>query len=206
MTRTVAGLALVAVCSVSAYAQNSVMDSFFRGQEAARQMNETAARIAIAVERARLERERFEAQQRQSTQQGRAADELTAATIDAALKSMQTRFPDFNAYTPDMGVLSQVFAKGNSSAFTIERYLEGLYLIAKYSKVQGAAVPKLPPITNAEVVSLKNSGFSDDVIMSKLKASTSALTLDTESLINLKKDGISESVITTMLELDRKGR
>jgi hypothetical protein len=206
MTRTVAGLALVAVCSVSAYAQNSVMDSFFRGQEAAQQMYESTARIAIAVERARLERERFEAQQRQSTQQGRATDGFTPATVDAALKSMRTRFSDFDAHIPDMRLLSQVFAMGNSPAFTFERYLEGLYLIAKYSKAQGAAVPKLPPITNAEVVSLKNSGFSDDVIMSKLKASTSALTLDTESLINLKKDGISESVITTMLELDRKGR
>ena len=207
---------LLILCGVALRAQSPVLDSYLKGQESSARMYEAAARIAIErqrlelqqheaaaqiaaeAEKVKLERQRVELQQRQVP----TVSDTDGSRFANLLKEIKSTYPDFDSYTPDIGTLSQIFAIGNSPAFTLERYLEGLYFIAKYSRLQQAA--KLPPITNAEVVSLKESGLGDDVIISKLGASSSALTLDTDGIIRLKKDGMSDAVIAAMLEVDRK--
>lgn len=70
-----------------------------------------------------------------------------------------------------------------------------------------AAAPQPPPapapppgMTNADVVALKTAGFSDDLIVSKIKSSKCAFRLDTKDMIDLKSAGLSDRVIGAMME------
>jgi hypothetical protein len=57
------------------------------------------------------------------------------------------------------------------------------------------------PLTNDDVVALKNAGMGEAVVVSKIKqAAAVAFDLSTEALIKLKKDGVPQSVITAMLD------
>src|SRR6185437_7043514 len=56
-----------------------------------------------------------------------------------------------------------------------------------------------PSLTNTDVVSLKSAGFSDEVILAKIKAAPGAYNLETADLVNLKKAGLSDAVIATMV-------
>ena len=62
------------------------------------------------------------------------------------------------------------------------------------------APPPLPSMTNADVVALKTAGFSDDLIVSKIKSSKCAFRLDTKDMIELKSAGLSDRVIGAMME------
>jgi hypothetical protein len=55
-------------------------------------------------------------------------------------------------------------------------------------------------ITNADILNLKAAGFSDELIISKIKSSKCAFRLDTSDMIELKKAGLSERVIGVMME------
>lgn len=59
-----------------------------------------------------------------------------------------------------------------------------------------------PPsgMTNADVIALKTVGFSDDLIVSKIKSSKCAFRLETNDLIELKKAGLSDRVIGAMMD------
>lgn len=54
-------------------------------------------------------------------------------------------------------------------------------------------------ITNADVLDLKRAGFSDDLIVAKIKGSACAFKLDTADMIELKKAGLSDKVIAAMM-------
>jgi hypothetical protein len=202
---------LLVVCGGCLRAQNPVLDSYFKGQELTLRAYEAAARIAAEAQRAKIEREQIELQQQSSQEHSQPARQAPQApvakvqaddSIDGVLRTMKSNYPDFDSYSSDMGTLTQIFAPGTSPAFTLERYLEGLYFIAKSVRPQQAV--KAPLITNAEVVALKRNGLGNAVIIAKLGASSSALTLDTDAIIQLKQDGMSDAVIAAMLELDRK--
>ena len=49
-------------------------------------------------------------------------------------------------------------------------------------------------------VALKAAGFSDDLIISKIKSSRCAFQLDTSDMIDLKKSGLSDRVIGAMMD------
>lgn len=66
------------------------------------------------------------------------------------------------------------------------------------------AAPKGPKLTNADIIALKEAGFSDDVILSKIKASGAEYNLQTNDLIQLKKANISEAVLTAMIEASKR--
>jgi hypothetical protein len=56
------------------------------------------------------------------------------------------------------------------------------------------------PMTNSDVIKLSEAGITEDLIISKIKSTAAAFTLDPDSLIALKKANISEKVISSMLE------
>jgi hypothetical protein len=55
-------------------------------------------------------------------------------------------------------------------------------------------------MTNTDVLALKAAGFSDDLIISKIKSSRCAFQLETGDLIDLKKSGLSDRVIGAMMD------
>jgi hypothetical protein len=63
--------------------------------------------------------------------------------------------------------------------------------------------PKGPKLTNADIISLKQTGFGDDLTISKIRASGADYKLEVNDLVELKKAGISEAVISAMLEASK---
>ncbi len=56
-------------------------------------------------------------------------------------------------------------------------------------------------MTNEDVIKLASGGVSDDVIIAKIKNSQAAFSLDTDALVALKKAGVSDRVVTAMMEV-----
>ena len=56
-------------------------------------------------------------------------------------------------------------------------------------------------LTNDDVLSLKVAGFGDDFVIAKIKISRTAFQLATADLIRLKQSGLSEVVISTMVQV-----
>ena len=54
-------------------------------------------------------------------------------------------------------------------------------------------------LTNADVLQLKNAGFSDDLIVAKIQGSTCSFQLETSDMIELKKAGLSDKVTGAMM-------
>ncbi|HEV7766022.1 MAG TPA: hypothetical protein VGQ76_13540 [Thermoanaerobaculia bacterium] len=56
------------------------------------------------------------------------------------------------------------------------------------------------PLTNSEIVKLWKAGLGDEIIIAKIDgAGKAAFALDTDNLIELKKSGVSQGVISAML-------
>jgi hypothetical protein len=66
------------------------------------------------------------------------------------------------------------------------------------------SVPKGPKLTNSDIIALKQGGFGDEVIISKIKASGSDYKLEVNDLLELKKAGVSDAVISSMLEASKR--
>lgn len=63
---------------------------------------------------------------------------------------------------------------------------------------QAPAAPK-GTMSNNDVLELKRAGFSDDLIISKIKSSPAAFRMETSDMIELKKAGLSDKVIAAMM-------
>lgn len=55
------------------------------------------------------------------------------------------------------------------------------------------------PMTNDDVLTLKTAGFGDDLILTKIKNSGAAYSLDTPDLVKLKQAGLSDEIIGAMV-------
>ena len=55
-------------------------------------------------------------------------------------------------------------------------------------------------MTNSDVLSLKGAGFGDEFIITKIKMLVPDYQLDTAALVELKKSGVSDAVMTAMME------
>jgi hypothetical protein len=55
------------------------------------------------------------------------------------------------------------------------------------------------PLTNEDIVKMKNAGFSDELIVSKIQTSRGDYKLETDDLVDMKKVGISEQVLKAMM-------
>jgi len=63
-----------------------------------------------------------------------------------------------------------------------------------------SAAPARAGMTNGDVVELKKAGFSEDLIVSKIRSTQCAFRLDTSDMLDLKKAGLSDKVIAAMME------
>ncbi len=59
--------------------------------------------------------------------------------------------------------------------------------------------PEQRPLNNEEVVKLVEAGLSEDLIIQKIDASEANFRLDTDSMIALKKAGVSDRIIAAMM-------
>lgn len=64
----------------------------------------------------------------------------------------------------------------------------------------GGAFAQDETMTNEEVVTLAKAGLNEAIIINKIKTSKSNFDLSTNALIKLKQAGISDAVVTAMLE------
>jgi hypothetical protein len=55
-------------------------------------------------------------------------------------------------------------------------------------------------MTNEEVISLAKAGLNETIIVNKIKTSKSSFDLSTDNLIKLKQAGVSDNIVTAMLE------
>ena len=55
-------------------------------------------------------------------------------------------------------------------------------------------------MTNDEVISLAGAGLNSSIIVNKIKTSKTNFDLSTDALIKLKKAGVSDDIVTAMLE------
>ena len=95
----------------------------------------------------------------------------------------------------------------------ITAYVQGDAVLdrSKFVKAASAAAPApaaaapaaAKTLTNADVVTMKEAGLSEDVIVTKVKSSPGTYALDVNDLIALKKAGVSERVIQAMLEVQK---
>ena len=60
-------------------------------------------------------------------------------------------------------------------------------------------------LTNETVVTLVSAGLGDEAVIAKIKASAARYDLSTDSLIALKKSGVSSAIIAAMIEADSQG-
>jgi len=58
---------------------------------------------------------------------------------------------------------------------------------------------KLAALTNADVIKLKDAGFSDELIIDKITNTPSAFNLELDDLVALRRAGISDGVIQAMM-------
>jgi hypothetical protein len=65
------------------------------------------------------------------------------------------------------------------------------------------AMEKAVALTNADVLALAKAGFSDALIIAKIRGSASAYRLSPTELVQLKTAGLSEQVITAMVEASK---
>ncbi len=77
-----------------------------------------------------------------------------------------------------------------SGLLAISLCLAGMFAVVAQSDV----------MTNDEVISLSKAGLSPSIIVNKIRASKSNFDLSTDSLIKLKQSGVSDDIVTAMLE------
>ncbi len=64
--------------------------------------------------------------------------------------------------------------------------------------------PAAKTLTNASIVRMASANLSDDLIIQAISAQPGQYTTDADALVELKKEGVSERVITAMINKGRK--
>jgi hypothetical protein len=67
-----------------------------------------------------------------------------------------------------------------------------------------APKPSGKALTNQDVITLKSVGFTDDLLIAKIKAVPAAYKIETDNLVALKKGGVSDAVISAMIDATRR--
>ena len=68
----------------------------------------------------------------------------------------------------------------------------------------GSVAPPFSAMTNEDVVKLVVAGIGDDVVIKKIRSTPAAFRLDVDSIVALKKSGLSDAVLAVMLEVMKK--
>ena len=86
----------------------------------------------------------------------------------------------------------------------VDAFVDGEHLLSNAQAATETAADKpLTQLTNEDILSLIHAGFTDDLIVAKIKGSRAAYKLTTNDLVQLKNAGISERVITAMVEASK---
>ncbi len=125
----------------------------------------------------------------------------SSENVDAAVAAMRKRFPDFQSLEFRIAGLMDQFREGFQGEFTVENYLEGLYLIAKFASFASRTCEAgaIEVITNQDVVAMVGAGMGDQTVITKIKTSPIRFNLSAGELIKLKKSRVSDAIIETML-------
>jgi hypothetical protein len=151
----------------------------------------------LDLEQQRLELEKEKAQA-SSTEE---SSQEVAPEVNRALLALTQRFPDFKDHFPEMTRLSGIFAPGKSPDLTVEKYLEGLYVIARYASFSNTQAKLAgPALTNADIMTLAQAKVEESVILLKVRTSPARYRFGIEDLVNLSKAGVSGTVIDAMIE------
>jgi hypothetical protein len=84
----------------------------------------------------------------------------------------------------------------------VDGFVDGDHVIeaTTASSTEPLASPAGAPLTNSDVLGLLQAGFTDDVLIAKIRGSSSAFILEPPDLVELKKSGVSDRVIEAMLQ------
>jgi hypothetical protein len=77
-----------------------------------------------------------------------------------------------------------------------------VYTNSKYEFRPAEATERKPipkSLHNADILAMKQAGFSDEVIIQRIKSSLGLYEIGTDDLIKLKAAGVSQEVISAML-------
>ena len=85
---------------------------------------------------------------------------------------------------------------------TLRRFCPGFVLLMAIALSSGCAQAANAdsPLTVEEVVKLSRSGFSEELIVTKIKKNGKAFDLSTDELVELKKQGLSDNIIRFLLD------
>jgi hypothetical protein len=87
------------------------------------------------------------------------------------------------------------------SGTRIDVFVDGDHVLTPAEAVTTAAsTAPAAPITNADVIKLHKAGFADDLIIAKIGGTAPNFSLEPDALVELKNAGISQRVITAMLQ------
>ena len=81
----------------------------------------------------------------------------------------------------------------------IDTFVDGDHLVSVEGEPAAPAAAPARGLTNADVLALKQAGFSDDVVLAKIAASPAAYELAPADMVALKKSGVSDRIITAMM-------
>jgi hypothetical protein len=83
---------------------------------------------------------------------------------------------------------------------TLWRSCPKLVLLVALAASRGQTPPPDTALTVEEVVKLNRAGFSEELIVTKIKKYAKAFDLSTEELVELKKQGLSDNIIRFLLD------
>lgn len=81
----------------------------------------------------------------------------------------------------------------------MKRLLTSTFLCLSLFVVGNAQQPPDAPLTNASVIKLVKAGFKEKTVIAIINNRPGAFKLDTEELIELKRNGVNENIILAML-------
>src|SRR6478609_2587858 len=80
--------------------------------------------------------------------------------------------------------------------FMLTLFIAGLVCLISFT----AVTAQDEVMTNEEVISLSKAGLSPSIIVGKIRSGQTNFDLSTDSLIKLKQAGVSDDIVTAMLE------
>jgi hypothetical protein len=63
-----------------------------------------------------------------------------------------------------------------------------------------ATTPRLPPLTQADIISMTKAGATDEDIIRRIDATRTVFVLSADDVVRLRKEGVSDRVVTYMLD------
>ncbi|MDQ4122284.1 MAG: hypothetical protein M3209_12665 [Acidobacteriota bacterium] len=86
----------------------------------------------------------------------------------------------------------------------ISKLIKFVFFAAFVFGAFSSALAQTETLTNAEIIKMSQAGLNKQIILEKISVSTAKFDLSTDELVNLKKEGVDDEVISAMFEVSRK--